>query len=786
MWKLIAAIFCLSCYHSANSSVQKSPPSPLSPVSRAGQESTSQKISSTISSSQKISSSTSSSSQKISSSTSSSSQKASPTISASPKPSNVPITNNPKVVVPNSDKDKIRKSKSPAWQYADQVEYLLGQTTPYKPLKSALIANTLCPTNINGVYLTNDQVLYISAPALCASYGLVFARLGNSTIQTAQAILLSCGVTFAAFASYNGFGPAANGLGNSCLYLNGDDIVDYIDSTLQCSFLFGPVLCQQGAITTISTSTTSILSIQTTTTTSITVTVPSNVVTSTTTSTATTSSVTVTVVDLNIVVDPATTTFTTTSTETDIVTLFQGARILTDIVTVDEEVVVTAVRHHTTTSYHHNRCPSKPLFACPCKPRRGLVIINSKLPFHQAECACQQLGLELANVDIFNFIKLSDLANECLGPNSFAWINSWNDDSYRKQYGCRNGRKHCKRNCLAFWTGSTDGTGAIAVPRSCHERRQVVCRVPKGKRCGCKDKLSTEWCGCRDHNGHQSSHERHHQRHRPTRCFNKNLEKDIQNDNGNNNNINLPEPVQLAERTKKGVAQVTQCAFNTGGVFLLLNQVSFQNAGLTCADAGYVLADVTDGNTNNIKAVLANCAAPDGAWIDSYRGQGVNSPANLCLQAVFLYNSLALFRYAINLAVCNVLKPVLCMNPPASTTTTTGTWASLTTATSSIISLTTTSTTTTSIIVSTTTSFSLQVISTSTTTSTSTFMTTSTVTSSTTTTTTSMSLTVLSVAITTTSTDTELSMTSTTTITMTEFETVTTTEFGKKMITLTI
>ena len=154
-------------------------------------------------------------------------------------------------------------------------------------------------------------------------------------------------------------------------------------------------------------------------------------------------------------------------------------------------------------------CPNKPLWACPCEPKDGLVLIESRVPFHQAECACKLLGLHLANVDTFNYLHISSLGNECLQENSHAWIRSWNNDTYTSD---------TVKGCLAYFTGSTDGAGAVAVPAACGEYKPVVCQVPEGKSCGvCRDDEASlgEWCGCST----SDLRDGRNQKPAPTRCY---------------------------------------------------------------------------------------------------------------------------------------------------------------------------------------------------------------------------------------------------------------------------
>lgn len=125
--------------------------------------------------------------------------------------------------------------------------------------------------------------------------------------------------------------------------------------------------------------------------------------------------------------------------------------------------------HHHDKPYHYNRpvfrrqCPQVDSCAV-CPTTAGdLFMLKNKVPHYKADCACRQNGGVLAKINSANFQNATNMEFSCIGPNSYAWIDSWNTDNY-------NGA------CLALYTGNQAGGGAISVPVSCENHVQVICQ----------------------------------------------------------------------------------------------------------------------------------------------------------------------------------------------------------------------------------------------------------------------------------------------------------------------
>lgn len=137
------------------------------------------------------------------------------------------------------------------------------------------------------------------------------------------------------------------------------------------------------------------------------------------------------------------------------------------------------------------------LMGCPKQSPSGFTVIKSGVPFSAAEAACRSFGMELANIDIYNFLEVTDLAFHCSGAFSQSWIRSYWGDTYGG-------------SCLVLSTGNMSPGGAINVPVSCNTALPVICQIRNGTqpapdchRCRpgdstCTDSSST-WtsdCGC--------------------------------------------------------------------------------------------------------------------------------------------------------------------------------------------------------------------------------------------------------------------------------------------------
>lgn len=111
---------------------------------------------------------------------------------------------------------------------------------------------------------------------------------------------------------------------------------------------------------------------------------------------------------------------------------------------------------------HHRPCPPVNCEVCPFQSG-DFFILRDKVPFFKADCACREKGGVLAKLDSFNFANATEVQFNCNGPNSYSWIKSWNTDNY-------------DHSCLALFTGSTPGGGAVSVPISCNNHVSVLCQ----------------------------------------------------------------------------------------------------------------------------------------------------------------------------------------------------------------------------------------------------------------------------------------------------------------------
>jgi hypothetical protein len=101
---------------------------------------------------------------------------------------------------------------------------------------------------------------------------------------------------------------------------------------------------------------------------------------------------------------------------------------------------------------------------------------GEKVAWANAAAACQQWGMELADITIGNFN--SSIASQFEGAGGFqtSWIKSWNGDAYN--------------TCLSQNTGNTNCGGAITVPTSCSNLYNVLCVNPSYTP-SCEQ---TSWC----------------------------------------------------------------------------------------------------------------------------------------------------------------------------------------------------------------------------------------------------------------------------------------------------
>lgn len=109
----------------------------------------------------------------------------------------------------------------------------------------------------------------------------------------------------------------------------------------------------------------------------------------------------------------------------------------------------------------YNRCPTL---------KHGLALINTHVPFCEAHKVCESYDLQLAELDIFNFLDATDVAFQCAGPFSKSWVNSWSENDYGHA-------------CLALSTGVAAPGGNINIPDSCDLKLPVLCQERKNP-CG--------------------------------------------------------------------------------------------------------------------------------------------------------------------------------------------------------------------------------------------------------------------------------------------------------------
>ena len=258
------------------------------------------------------------------------------------------------------------------------------------------------------------------------------------------------------------------------------------------------------------------------------------------------------------------------------------------IVTVVEDDPITTVTVYdgkTKTKYIDPTCPSHPIKPCPCDHQHSeFVLLDGKLPYKQAACACHKLGLELADLTIGNFLEASQELWSHLGPRQDAWINSWNGDRYEHH------------DCLALWTGSTGPNGAIAVPRCCKQPNPVLCQRPH-RPCLCKPEAPD--CHC--HRPHHRHHERHvFLEHKP------------------------PQEIEF-ELAKIGDDKCLHgkcphvCKFHIGNIRVVKKAVGAYDAEETCRQFGWNLLDMSKYNQYQVAALQKKCGCDDlNMWIRSF------------------------------------------------------------------------------------------------------------------------------------------------------------------------
>lgn len=271
----------------------------------------------------------------------------------------------------------------------------------------------------------------------------------------------------------------------------------------------------------------------------------------------------------------------------------------------------------------------------PCKPHHHdseFVILKEKLPFSQAECACKQLNLKLADLTILNFLDASfELWNE-LGARKHAWVHSWNGDKY------------APGTCLALWTGSSGPNGAIAQPVSCEERIPVVCQRPHRPACPCPPQQHD--CPC------IRPHRRHHKAQEQQVLLQSESQpifagQDEKSDYGHRvEAIKQAQAAQRqAEKTKaeddasvpadeKDLIDLVDgkciqghgpcprvCKYAAHGIRIVKTNASAYEADEVCRRFGWTLLDYKECQEKEVKYLKKKCCgSEEGLWIRSYNG----------------------------------------------------------------------------------------------------------------------------------------------------------------------
>lgn len=90
-----------------------------------------------------------------------------------------------------------------------------------------------------------------------------------------------------------------------------------------------------------------------------------------------------------------------------------------------------------------------------------LLLFTTKATFKQAHCVCTELGLDLAHLPELKLVQAGELAWNCLGQFTQAWVSSTADDT---------------RNCLALSIGNEAPTLPDVLWLPCEGENPFICR----------------------------------------------------------------------------------------------------------------------------------------------------------------------------------------------------------------------------------------------------------------------------------------------------------------------
>ena len=376
--------------------------------------------------------------------------------------------------VKSTTNDKIIRSFLNGHQLSPQQEAMCKPYNkahfPAPKQQKARQQGNLCAFTYSQYQVVTALGPQVDAPGLCEQEGLVWAGIDAvDDVDNIADLLDDCDGAIAHIAYYQGIYPTSQP--DVCLYVNNDDSVDFLTAPNVCSTAPAMALCSAVGVSTIPSDTTttttdissttiSSTSIISTTTTSFTITTTAFTVTeaSVRTLTSTTwSPVIITLVSTTVLTET-----TTTGTETF---TFTTTTVSTTVTTIDVEKTTTITQTVLPT------CPGQRLDTCPCYPKKeGYVVISNPLPYVQAKCACESLGLDFADVTESSLAKAKKILDDCIDCRKSAWIASWE--------GINNDE------CLALYSN-----GNIAVPENCNSRRPVLCKVVvhdwSSSDCGC-------------------------------------------------------------------------------------------------------------------------------------------------------------------------------------------------------------------------------------------------------------------------------------------------------------